>query len=160
MKISRFTTLGEIAGAAISPDAKYVAYALDEAAGESLWIRQVATPNGMRILAPAAGDISSLTFSPDGKQFAFVLVNPAASEAALMAANADGTGYARWRFGGGRNIFHATVCPGCRMGVRSPALRGARRTTAGRRFTWSGCELRMEPKLTIYPRPGRGPARS
>jgi eukaryotic-like serine/threonine-protein kinase len=135
MKISRFTTLGEIASAAISPDAKYVAYALDEAGGESLWIRQVATPTGIRILAPAAGDISNLTFSPDGsylyyvrgdrdgthalyripwgggastkvhsgetgpisfspdgKQFAFVLVNPAVSQATLMAANADGTG--------------------------------------------------------------------
>ena len=135
MKISRLTSAGEIVGAAISPDARYVAYPLNEAEGQSLWMRPVASPGGTRILPPGAGEISSLTFSPDGnylyyvradadgaralyrmpfaggdaskvlggvtgpvslspdgKQFAFVVVNPGRSQAALMVANTDGSG--------------------------------------------------------------------
>jgi Tol biopolymer transport system component/DNA-binding winged helix-turn-helix (wHTH) protein len=72
MKIGRLTSLGEIAGAAISPDAKYVAYALNEAKGQSVWIRRIAMPSGTRVLAPEPGDLSNLTFSPDGDYLYYV----------------------------------------------------------------------------------------
>ena len=37
MRITRLTSHGQIVEAAISPDGKYVAYALDETGGESIW---------------------------------------------------------------------------------------------------------------------------
>ncbi len=135
MKISRLTSGGEVADAAISPDAKYAAFFLRENQGQSLWIRQLSAPGTVRIIAPEPGAHFSLTFSPDGsylyyvrtgvdglgtlyrmpalggdaikllpgitgpvsfspdgKQFAFVRVDPAHWEAALMIANQDGSG--------------------------------------------------------------------
>src|SRR6185369_9660101 len=44
-KLTRFTTDGRVDTAAISPNGKYVAYALVEHGQYSLWIRQTATSN-------------------------------------------------------------------------------------------------------------------
>ncbi len=66
MSISRLTWRGDAVGAAISPDGKYVAYLLNEARGQSLWIRQVDAPGNIRLLAPEHAKYSNLTFSPDG----------------------------------------------------------------------------------------------
>ncbi len=138
-RLSKFTTDGKVASAAISPNGKQVAYA--EAAGgqQTLWIRQVATantgvvvvgPSNLRYLGltfspdndyiyyiasplnspttlyrvPALGgkpsalveDVDSPpTFSPDGKQMAYVRGYPDVHETVLMIAGVDGTGEKR-----------------------------------------------------------------
>lgn len=135
MRISRVTSGGEVSDAAVSPDGKYVSYFLSESEGQSLWIRQVAAPGTLRIVAPEAGEHASLTFTPDGnylyyvrkgedglgvlyrrpalggdankilpgvtgpisfapdgKHFAFIRMDPARWEAALMIAEQDGSG--------------------------------------------------------------------
>jgi eukaryotic-like serine/threonine-protein kinase len=138
-KITRLTTTGKIAGAAISPDAKIVAYIVNEAGQRSLWVRQVATSRTLQIVEPAEVDYfgctlspdgnyvyyvtgkvnnpirelyqvsvlggapkkimtdvdSAVTFSPDGKQFAFMRGEPTKAEYGIFIANADGTGERR-----------------------------------------------------------------
>ncbi len=134
MKITRLTSIGNVTSAAISPDAKYVAYAVRSGDGTSLWIRQVATTSNVQVVPPSGDNYyfgltfspdgnfvyyisriaggftvlyqmpvlgggsrkviehlnSPISFSPDGKQFAFIRNRP--EESALMVANADGGG--------------------------------------------------------------------
>ncbi|HEV8369878.1 MAG TPA: protein kinase [Pyrinomonadaceae bacterium] len=136
-KVTPVTTTGKAVEAAVSPDGKYVAYAVIESDRRSLWMRHISTSSDVQInptanviyfglnflpggdyLAyssssadtttpaelyqmPVLGgpprklttDIDSVaTFSPDGKQFAFLRGNPAKNEASLVVANTDGTG--------------------------------------------------------------------
>jgi eukaryotic-like serine/threonine-protein kinase len=65
-KITRITTNGNAVGAAISPDGRYVAYAMSEGDKQSLWVTQVAISNNVRIIAPADVNYLDLFFSPDG----------------------------------------------------------------------------------------------
>ena len=66
MKISRLSTRGEVADAAISADGKYVSFVLDEERGQSLWITQLATGTDVRTLGPEAGQHTGLIFSANG----------------------------------------------------------------------------------------------
>jgi Tol biopolymer transport system component/DNA-binding winged helix-turn-helix (wHTH) protein len=66
MRMTRLTSHGQVVDAAISPDGKYVAYILDELAGQSIWIRQVHTPSDLQRLPAEPGSHFGLTFSPDG----------------------------------------------------------------------------------------------
>jgi eukaryotic-like serine/threonine-protein kinase len=77
VEITQLTTIGKVKTAAISPDGKYVAYAVDElgefyfagAGGwtkESLWVRQVAGGNDVQVAPAAEVGYWGLTFSPDG----------------------------------------------------------------------------------------------
>lgn len=139
IRLSRFTTNGKVASAAISPNGKQVAYAEADAGQQSLWIRQVATANaGVVVVGPTNLRFSGLTFSPDndyiyyiasplnspntlyrvpalggkpsalvddvdspptfspdGKQMAYVRGYPDAQESVLMIANMDGSGERR-----------------------------------------------------------------
>lgn len=60
------TNSGRAHREALSPDGKYLAFALREEAGQSLWIQQTATGSNVQIIPPSANGFSSLTFSPDG----------------------------------------------------------------------------------------------
>jgi Tol biopolymer transport system component/tRNA A-37 threonylcarbamoyl transferase component Bud32 len=138
-RITRLTSTGKVAGAAISPDGKYVVHILNESGQQSLWMRQVATESTVQIIPPAdyfyAGmtfspdgnyiyflrsdrgsqtrdlyqmpvlggasrkllaDVdSAISFSPNGKRFAFRRDSPLNGESTLMTANADGTAEAK-----------------------------------------------------------------
>ena len=65
-KLTPITTHGRAVAAAISPDGKYVAYAMEEDRKQSLWLRQVAISSNAPIVPPAEVQYSSLTFSRDG----------------------------------------------------------------------------------------------
>lgn len=148
MKITRLTNDGTARIAAISPDAKYVAYVLRSAGLETLRVRQVATSSDLQVVSPgnvvfigltftpdadylyyttlpargpsvallesnvtgtlyqvpvlggasrklATGVDSPVTFSPDGRKFAFVRADPDESETAIIVANVDGSGEQR-----------------------------------------------------------------
>ena len=73
IKIDKLTTIGQVSSTAISPDGKYVVFAMDEGAGESLWIRQVAASNNVQIFPPAE-DVYywGLMFTPDSDNITFV----------------------------------------------------------------------------------------
>ena len=72
MRIVRLTDIGTAAYVAISPDGRYVVYALREGEKLSLWVRQVTESSGVQILPPAPVDFQGLAFSPDGKYLYFV----------------------------------------------------------------------------------------
>ena len=57
---------------AISPDGRYVVYALREGEKQSLNVRQVATGSDVQILPPDEVVIWSLVFSPDGNYIDFI----------------------------------------------------------------------------------------
>lgn len=66
MTISRLETRGESSDAAISPDGKYVAYALRTEAGESIWNAQLQSGSDVQVTAPEPGEHMGMKFSPDG----------------------------------------------------------------------------------------------
>ena len=72
MKISRVTQSGNAVNVAISPDGRYVVYALREGEKQSLNVRQVATGSDVQILPPDEVVIWGLTFSPDANYIDFV----------------------------------------------------------------------------------------
>jgi serine/threonine protein kinase/Tol biopolymer transport system component len=72
MKITRLTSTGNVTGAAISPDGKYVVYAVGSRDGVSLWIKQVATTSNMQIVPPARVLYRGLTFSREGNFIYYV----------------------------------------------------------------------------------------
>ncbi len=65
INVTRFTATGKTIDAAISPDGKYVAYVVNDAAKQSLWIKQVATPSNVQIIPPADVSYQGLSFSSD-----------------------------------------------------------------------------------------------
>jgi Tol biopolymer transport system component len=72
MRINRLTQSGNAVNVAVSPDGRYVVYALREGEKQSLNVRQVATGSDMQILPPDEVVIWSLVFSPDGNYIDFV----------------------------------------------------------------------------------------
>lgn len=67
MKIERVTTSGNATQAVILPDGKQLVYILNEDGKRSLWLRQIATGNDVRITEPRNDfNYFGLTISPDG----------------------------------------------------------------------------------------------
>ncbi|HXG66709.1 MAG TPA: winged helix-turn-helix domain-containing protein [Blastocatellia bacterium] len=66
MTAMRFTYTGTSIDAAISPDGKYVVYAVADAGRQSLWVKQVASGSNVQIVPPADVSYQGLAFSSDG----------------------------------------------------------------------------------------------
>jgi Tol biopolymer transport system component len=89
-----------------SPDGLYVYFGLIEK-GYSATVYRVPTLSGavVTVIGDAEGPI---TFSPDGKQFAFERYDPISTESALMIANADGSGERKLASRSGHEFFSST----------------------------------------------------
>jgi Tol biopolymer transport system component len=88
IEITQLTTNGKVKTAAISPDGKYVAYAVNEIGvtpyfggktKQSLWVRQVAGGD-VQVAPPAEVGYLGLTFSPDGQSLYAVRSEKGSSE--------------------------------------------------------------------------------
>lgn len=68
MRLAKLTASGNVASeqTAVSPDGKYVVYALQDAGQQSLWVKQTATSSTVQIVPPADVRFNGLTFSRDG----------------------------------------------------------------------------------------------
>jgi serine/threonine protein kinase/Tol biopolymer transport system component len=73
VQLTRLTNSGNAIDAAISPDGKYIVYALSDRSSQSLYIRQVSTANDKLIVPPARVGVFGMTFSPDGTELYYVL---------------------------------------------------------------------------------------
>ena len=72
MSVSRLTQSGNAMAVAMSPDGRYVIYALRDGELQSLWVRQVATRSDVQVLAPEMANYQGLSFSRDGNYVYFV----------------------------------------------------------------------------------------
>jgi Tol biopolymer transport system component/DNA-binding winged helix-turn-helix (wHTH) protein len=89
-KLTRFTTDGRVDTAAISPNGKYVAYALVENGQYSLWIRQTATANaGINLIPTGSMGYLGMTFSPDN-DYIYFTAGPVNSPTAIYRMPALG----------------------------------------------------------------------
>jgi eukaryotic-like serine/threonine-protein kinase len=73
IRITRLTSNGKSLEGSISPDGKWVVYALKEGSLRSLHVRQIATTSDVQILAPADTRIGRETFSLDGNYVFFLI---------------------------------------------------------------------------------------
>ena len=74
--IVKATTTGKAELAAISPDGKYVAYAVQDTGRFSLWMRHIATSSNTQIIPPGEDAYRYITFSPDGNYVLFTRQEP------------------------------------------------------------------------------------
>lgn len=78
MTLTNLTTTGNIQGAAISPDGKYMVYAVaDKPQLSSLWVTQLATFTNQQIIAPAEAQYHAVSFSRDGQYIYYVIIEKA-----------------------------------------------------------------------------------
>ena len=75
VRVTRVTAAGSTTAAAITPDGKYVVYAVSGDGQQSLWVRQVATAHSMQIVAPARGMLGGATPSRDGNYIYYNMVD-------------------------------------------------------------------------------------
>jgi serine/threonine protein kinase len=71
MQIARLTDSGKASDVAISPDGRYIVYALRDGEQQSLWVRNVATKSDVQVLPPDLVVLFGLAFSPDGNYVYF-----------------------------------------------------------------------------------------
>jgi serine/threonine protein kinase/Tol biopolymer transport system component len=71
VEVTKLTTNGNALMGAISPDGKYVVYAIGESGKESLWLRQVDINSNAQLIAPRTGHYLGVAFSPDGNYVYF-----------------------------------------------------------------------------------------
>ncbi|HWV94693.1 MAG TPA: protein kinase, partial [Vicinamibacterales bacterium] len=73
LQVTQLTTSGNAERPAISPDGRYVAYVQRDGDDSSLWIRQTANTNNVRIVPSERGvALFGATFTPDGTSVDFV----------------------------------------------------------------------------------------
>ena len=72
MKLVQVTNSGNAGAGALSPDGRYIVYALQDGAQESLWVQQLATGSNVQIVPPDQAHFIAVSFTPDGNYVMFV----------------------------------------------------------------------------------------
>ena len=79
MTVARLTQSGSAFAVEISPDGRYVIYAMRDNDKQSLWVRQVATRSDVQVLASEVANYRGLSFTPDGNYVYFVRSDPSSN---------------------------------------------------------------------------------
>ncbi len=95
--LRKLATAGQALRPALSPDGQLVAYALDEAGQQSVWLGQTATTHRVQLVPPAETTVQGLCFSPDGQFVYFNALAKGQQFAAVYAVSILG-GAARKAF--------------------------------------------------------------
>jgi Tol biopolymer transport system component len=75
IRLKQLTDIGNVVGAAISPDGRYVAYSTREGDHDSLWLRQVSTSSDVRVVPPQTDRYDAgMAFSSDGSFIYYLAV--------------------------------------------------------------------------------------
>jgi Tol biopolymer transport system component/DNA-binding winged helix-turn-helix (wHTH) protein len=75
---------------AISPDGKFVAYALLEGNAKSVWLKNIGAGGTAMEIMPAAADYRGLTFSPDGSELFFKSYQPGTKDMYIARVSLPG----------------------------------------------------------------------
>jgi Tol biopolymer transport system component/tRNA A-37 threonylcarbamoyl transferase component Bud32 len=76
LSITRVTSSGNVTGAVLSPDGRFVAYVESDQGEQSLWLRQLATGQTLRLAPPRNVYYWGLSFTRDGNAIVFGLKSP------------------------------------------------------------------------------------
>ena len=76
LSITRITSSGNVIGGALSPDGRFVAHIESEQGEQSLWLRQLATGQTLRLAPPRNVFYWGLSFTRDGNAIVFGLKSP------------------------------------------------------------------------------------
>ncbi|MGH9949323.1 MAG: protein kinase domain-containing protein, partial [Pyrinomonadaceae bacterium] len=78
LRFAKITSSGNAEGGnvAVSPDGKYVAYAIRDGANQSLSVKNVSTDSSIQIVAPSASRFRGITFDPDSGFIYYVISSP------------------------------------------------------------------------------------
>ena len=76
LSITSLTSTGDLTGARLSPDGKWLAYVSRRNGKFSLWVRQIATPSAVELIPPTNDQIIEMSFTPDGS-FVDYIAQPA-----------------------------------------------------------------------------------
>ncbi len=71
MRMTQLTDSGKAWAVTISPDGRYIVYALRDGENQSLWVRQVATGSDVQLIQPEIVNYQHLSMSPDGNYVYF-----------------------------------------------------------------------------------------
>jgi Tol biopolymer transport system component len=69
----QITSRGNVIDSRISPDGRFVAFAVREEQGQSLWLRQLATGQELELVPRTVGSFWGITFTPDGNALVYGL---------------------------------------------------------------------------------------
>jgi Tol biopolymer transport system component/DNA-binding winged helix-turn-helix (wHTH) protein len=73
VKLKGLTNVGNAGAAAISPEGKFISYAVNDNGKYSLWTKAIATGSAVEIVPPGELEIMTTTFSPDGDYVYYVV---------------------------------------------------------------------------------------
>jgi Tol biopolymer transport system component len=73
LSVTRITSSGNVIGAALSPDGRFVSYVESEQREQALWLRQLATGQALRLLPPRRVGLWGTCFTRDGSSIVFGL---------------------------------------------------------------------------------------
>lgn len=90
VQVEKLTAFGNVVDVALSPDGKYLAYVMEEAGKQGLWVRQTAIANSTRIVPPTGATYRGVTFSRDGNYIYYVYYEPNAKDGTLARVPAFG----------------------------------------------------------------------
>lgn len=156
MTITRVTTRGEVADAAIAPDGASIVYVLDEGDRQGLWVRQLASGRDSEIVAPEANEHRGLVFSRDGASIYYLRKDAEGSDvlygigagggapelvladvSSPVAFSPDGKQFAFTRLGRFRSDASLMVANADGTGVRAIATRHTPRYFSRSGLAWS-----------------------
>ena len=72
IELLRLTNSGRVNDSAISPDGKYVAYIVENAGKQSIWIREVSSANNIQIVPPTDTQFYGGTFSLNSNELYYI----------------------------------------------------------------------------------------
>jgi Tol biopolymer transport system component/DNA-binding winged helix-turn-helix (wHTH) protein len=88
--LEKVTTESRAYDPAISPDGRFVAYAVLDGEAKSIWLKDLNGGRPVQVAQPTTNDYRGLTFSPDGKEIFYKTYRPGGGEAFIMRMPALG----------------------------------------------------------------------
>jgi serine/threonine protein kinase/Tol biopolymer transport system component len=76
LRISSLSSTGDVIVTRISADDRYLAYVSNLHGKYSVWVRQIATPSAVQVVAPGNSQIVDLGFTPDANYLNYTMILP------------------------------------------------------------------------------------